>query len=56
MSLVIIKANYFMKPKEYDEIYKAFCKEKEQGVILVPLGFEATYVPDDVEIKMEEKN
>lgn len=56
MSIVIIKANYITKPREYDEIYKAFCKEKEKGVILLPYGFEATYVPDDVEIKMEEKN
>ena len=56
MSLVIIKADFLMKPKEYDETYKAFCKEKEQGVILLPYGFEATYVPDDVEIKMEENN
>lgn len=56
MSLVIIKADFLMKPKEYNETYKAFCKEKECGVILLPYGFDATYVPDDVEIKMEEKN
>lgn len=55
MSLVIIKTIFNAKPKEYDQVYKSFCEQKEQGVILLPPGFEATYVPDDVEIKMEGK-
>lgn len=56
MSLVIIKTIFIPKPKDYDQMYKAFCEQKERGVILLTPGFEATYVPDDVEIKMEDKN
>lgn len=54
MSLVIIRTAFTVKPTKYDQMYELFCKQKEHGVILLPPGFEAIYVSDDVEIKRDD--
>lgn len=56
MGLVIIEVKRLLKIKEFCDWYNHFLDQKELGLILLPPGFTATYVPDDVEIKMEEKN
>ena len=54
MGLVIIETNQILNAKGYLDWYNHFLDQKELGLILLPPGFKATYVPDDVEIKMEE--
>ena len=56
MGLVIIEVNRLIKTKDYCDWYNHFLGQKTLGLILLPPGFKATYVPDDVEIKMEEEN
>lgn len=54
MGLVIIEVKRILKTKEFCDWYNHFLDQKELGLILLPPGFTATYIPDDVEIKMEE--
>lgn len=56
MGLVIIKTNKILNAKGYLDWYNRFLAQKQVGVILLPPGFTATYIPDDVEIKMEEED
>lgn len=56
MSCLVVKTNMLLKEKELDDYYHAFINMKAMGVVLLPAGFEALYVPDDVEVKMEAEN
>lgn len=56
MSVVIIKANRLLKTKEFCDWYNHFLDQKDLGLILLPPGFTATYIPDDVEIRMEDED
>lgn len=56
MSCLVIKTNMLLKEKELDSYYHAFVNMKAMGVVILPAGFEALYVPDDVEVKMEAEN
>lgn len=56
MGLVIIETDRILTAKKYLDWYNRFLAQKQVGVILLPSGFTATYVPDDVEIKMEDEN
>lgn len=51
--VLVIKCNVVLKPKHYEDIYTNFVNQKAMGVVVLPLGFEATVVPDDVTIIME---
>lgn len=56
MGLVIIETNKILNTKGYVDWYNHLLDQKTLGLILLPPGFKATYVPDDVEIKMEDEN
>lgn len=55
-NVLVIKSNRIIKPKDYENIYETFVNQKACGVVLLPPGFEAIFVPNDVEIRMETKN
>lgn len=52
-SVLIIKANVLMKKEQLEEYRRMFARQKEDGVVLLPNTFEAEYIPDDVEIRIE---
>lgn len=49
--ILIIKSDMILK--NYNDIYEGFVNQKAHGVVLLPAGFEAIVVPEDVEIKMD---
>lgn len=51
--ILVIKGNLYLNRKQYEETYESFVNQKAIGVVLLPSGFEAIVVPEDVEIKME---
>ena len=50
--ILLIKCNMFLNSKAYKELYEGFVNQKATGVVLLPPGYEAIMVPEDVEIKM----
>lgn len=54
--VLVIKVSYFLKRSQMDQLYKSFVEQKNLGVVLLPPGFEATVVPSDVKIVVEELN
>lgn len=52
----VIKVPYFLKKSEMDQLYKSFVEQKNLGVVLLPVGFEAVVVPSDVKIVVEDLN
>ena len=51
--ILVIKCNYNLCIRDLDYVRNTFVNQKAQGVVLLPLGFEAVVVPDDIEIKIE---
>lgn len=51
--LLVITTKYKLSAKDYERYYDAFIEEKAMGTVLLPLGFEASVVPDDIRIKFE---
>lgn len=52
-SVLIIKANVLMKKEQLEQYRQIFAQQKKDGVVLLPNTFEAEYIPDDVEIRIE---
>ena len=50
--ILVIKCDLFLNNKTYKELYEGFVNQKATGVVLLPPGYEAIVVPEDVEIKM----
>lgn len=51
--LLIVKANIFLRDKEYRDLYKSIEAQRNNGTIVLPSYCEALIVPDNVEIKAE---
>ena len=51
--VLVIKSNFNVKPKDFEKIRKNILKQKEEGVVVIPLGFDAVIVPEDVVVKFE---
>ena len=51
--LLIIKCPYSLNQGEINFLYKKFISQKAKGLIMLPVGFEAVYIPHDCEIIME---
>lgn len=51
--LLIVKANIFLRGKEYRDLYKSIEAQRNNGTIVLPSYCEALIVPDNVEIKVE---
>lgn len=51
--LLVITTKHKLSGRDYERYYNAFVEEKAMGTILLPLGFEASVVPDDIRIKLE---
>lgn len=49
--MIIIKSNYFLKKETLEEYRELFNKQKESGVIVLPVGFEAL-ITEDEDIKV----
>ena len=51
--ILIIKCPFYLKQEDQKKLYERFLKEKIQGLVVLPCGFEAVYIPHDCEIVME---
>ena len=51
--ILIIKCPFYLTQEDQKKLYDRFMKEKFQGLVLLPCGFEAVYVPHDCEIVMK---
>ena len=52
--LLIVKANIFLRDKEYRDLYKSIEAQRNNGTIVLPSYCKALIVPENVEIKVEE--
>lgn len=48
--LLIIKCPFYFKPEDKDKLYKRIYYQKEKGLVILPPGFEAVYIPHDCEV------
>ena len=51
--ILVIKANFPIKPKYLENIRKDILKQKEQRVVVIPFGFDTIMVPEDITVKFE---
>ena len=51
--ILVIRSNAIFSHKHYKEFLQTFTEQKAKGTVLLPPGFEAIVVPDDMEIKVE---
>lgn len=52
--VLVIKSNFNVKPKDLEKIRKNILKQKEEGVVAIPLGFDVVVVvPEDVIVKFK---
>lgn len=49
--MIIIKSYYFLPKEKLEEYRKLFIKQKESGLIILPVGFEAL-ITEDEDIKV----
>ena len=52
--LLIIKANVLASVRFLEELRESICRQKEDGVIVLPSYCDPLLVPEDVEIRMED--
>ena len=55
-NILIIKTDAFIRRDDLIEIQYDLAKQKESGVVIIPKGWEAIVVPEDIEIKVECKD
>lgn len=51
--ILVLKSPYCLKRDKANELYESFVKQKESGVVIIPGGWTAELVPDDIEIVMQ---
>ena len=51
--ILIIKCPFYLTQEDQKKLYERFMKEKFQGLVILPCGFEAVYIPHDCEIVIE---
>ena len=52
-SVLIIKSNVLLKKEQLEAYRKMFMEQKNDGVVLLPSMFEAQYIPDDVDVRID---
>ena len=50
---LIIKYPYLLSEKEADYFYKKLLAQKARGLVILPAGCEAVYIPKDCEVVIE---
>ena len=53
--VLVIRCNTLIHPEKLNKFRDIILAEKESGVIVLPNIFEAIVVPDDIEIRFEDK-
>jgi hypothetical protein len=53
--ILVVRCNSYLKSDEYSNLYECLQNQKAMGVVLLPNHLEAIVVPNDIEIKIEEK-
>lgn len=51
-SVLIIKSKVLMKKEQLEAYRKMFMEQKNDGVVLLPNAFDAQYVPNDVDVRI----
>ena len=54
--ILIVKCNMFLPHEKMQAVLDDLIAQKETGVILLPPYFEAQIVPEDIEIKLADRN
>ena len=54
--VLVIKTDSFIRRDNLIEIQYDLVKQKESGVVIIPKGWEAVVVPEDVEIIYHDNN
>lgn len=54
--ILVVKCNMFASQKQLQDILEHLEAQKEAGVVLLPHYLEAQIVPDDIKIKLIDKN
>lgn len=53
MSLLVVKRAYKVNQEALTQIRNDLINQKAEGVVVIPIGFDAIVVPEDTEIKVE---
>ena len=53
--VLVIKSNCLLRPEELSSIRTSLMCQKDEGVIVIPYGFDVIIVPDDIEINILNK-
>lgn len=51
--ILVIKCQRMMRPDKLSKFHENIRRQVETDVVVLPPGFEAVVVPDNIEIKME---
>ena len=51
--ILVIKCNVNINPKDLEKVRKNILKQREEGVVSIPLGFDVVMAPENVAIKFE---
>ena len=51
--ILVIKCNFNINSKDLEKVRKNILKQREEGVVSIPLGFDVVMAPEDVAIKFE---
>lgn len=54
--ILVVRCKAFVPPNQLQDIFNNLKSQKEEGVILLPSYLEAQIVPDNIEIKLIDKN
>jgi len=52
-SLLVVKVSTPLKTDVLHKVHEEIIKQKEMGVVVLPVGYEALLVPKDIEIQVE---
>lgn len=51
--ILIIKCPFYLKEEDRKKMYEQFLFEKFKGLVVLPPGYEAVYIPHDCEVVLE---
>lgn len=48
--VLVLQPSYAMEEEEFDSVYEELLSQKEKGVVILPPGWNALLVPEDVDV------
>ena len=53
--VLVIKSNCKYSPKNMEKVRESLINQKAEGIAIISFGFDVIYIPEDVDIRVEEK-